>query len=988
MKIHEYNEMMAYLTRPAVNRTGFKHGGTWKDYMLRGEEYKDLSFEEWLREDKARGGVIGKGGMFQGEDMGYRTGFARPIATEGPSAYIREVLGKLPKGSKFDAEALAREIIKKFPDSSKSFIDKRDGSISTSTIQKVIIRDKSLIPLKLKPYTQSEKTIIRVQNFIDDFIKTNERNPTVGEVKIGAQTDPTQLTKYREAGKITGMQDTVYDAHKIAIDYLNNAERPTIKGLQKLIGNVPVKNAETLLSNMYLRTLEAMRNRAAGIEQPRSVYKDFSIEQLDSLKRKVRAVPGYKDIYSRQIEDLISEAYKNQPKKLETALKKIGRYKKLNEELRKIGAGLELDHPLSYDFMKKAKGGADPEELIRVKPIPERVNIFKKSLDEKLVEISKSLKKNPGDKKVLGLYQDLQSIASDIGVNVGKISKAGNIITAQAAKAGDVPLLPDVKKGAAIQNAFREFVKGIKNDPRMKRLGINVNRLADLAKAKAVDSKEYLKVVDDFVAKAGKFGIPLAGAYGVYKVAGFDAPVMADDTGQMPQGSPGQLSEDQGLSLGEYGAIGAGAAVAAKPAWKYALKPALKVLASPTAGLGFAGWSFIDNFNTSKAETEEGKVYDALTTGFKFGENQTEAPGSAVGTELLFPEVIKQSAKKLGIDLSKKLPHSLATKKGAQNALTALGKFLWQHKHRVLHPSVRLASAMTPVGLTLNAVALGKQLYTMGVEEQKRFEALSPEEQAEERAEQEEFARYSAAEGGRVGFDEGSKPKSPSRRAFIKGITALAALPIVGRFFKLGKVLEAGQYTGPAIEKIKGMPEWFPSLVKKLWNEGEDVTKKMAYKERMVVKRGTLEGGDDVDMIYDMDTGDVSIDVTPKKGKYETTSGAYNKEYSLDYKKGEVIDDVDVPQTGTIDPKTGYTKKVPDEFSVGELEPRQVSPEDVELDGTMTTVDDAFSDLTELEAFAKNKTTKQIHKKKGTKPKDVNPDWEPSDYYDLDYDID
>ena len=39
------------------------------------------------------------------------------------------------------------------------------------------------------------------------------------------------------------------------------------------------------------------------------------------------------------------------------------------------------------------------------------------------------------------------------------------------------------------------------------------------------------------------------------------------------------------------------------------------------------------------------------------------------------------------------------------------------------------------------------------------------------------------------------------------------------------------------------MPEWFPSLVKKLWNEGEDVTKQVAYGERQIVKRGTLEGG-------------------------------------------------------------------------------------------------------------------------------------------------
>jgi hypothetical protein len=167
----------------------------------------------------------------------------------------------------------------------------------------------------------------------------------------------------------------------------------------------------------------------------------------------------------------------------------------------------------------------------------------------------------------------------------------------------------------------------------------------------------------------------------------------------------------------------------------------------------------------------------------------------------------------------------------------------------------------------------------------------------------------SAATGGRVGFDEGSKPKSPGRRAFIKGITALAALPIVGKYFKLGKVLsKAGTYTGPAIQKIKGMPEWFPSLVKKLYTEGEDVTKQVAYKERQVVKRGTLEGGDDVDMIYDLDTGDVSIDVTPKKGTYETSSGAYNKEYSLEYTKGQADE---------------MTKgKPPDEFEVAELEGR------------------------------------------------------------------
>ena len=224
-------------------------------------------------------------------------------------------------------------------------------------------------------------------------------------------------------------------------------------------------------------------------------------------------------------------------------------------------------------------------------------------------------------------------------------------------------------------------------------------------------------------------------------------------------------------------------------------------------------------------------------------------------------------------------------------------------------------------------------------------------------------------EGGRINFNGGSKPKSPGRRAFLKGITALAALPVVGKFFKIGKVLEAGQYTGPAIDKVKGMPEWFPSLVKKLYNEGEDVTKQMSFKDRQIVKRGELEGGDKVDMYYDLDTGNVNIDVTPKKGGYETTSGAYNKEYSLEYTKGQA----DEMTKG---------KKPPDEFGVAEIEgTMDQQAMDVDWQGKITDVDDAMSDLTELEAFAKNKTTTQIHKKKGTKPKDVFPDY---DYNPLD----
>ena len=376
----------------------------------------------------------------------------------------------------------------------------------------------------------------------------------------------------------------------------------------------------------------------------------------------------------------------------------------------------------------------------------------------------------------------------------------------------------------------------------------------------------------------------------------------------------------------------AGYEEAVKPIAKVAGKaagPVLKTVASPLGAAGFAGWTIADNLREGKSLPDS--VVDKW-----------------VGVEMLFPEVARQASARAG---SLKGMEKLG---GVADKILKLG---------------RVGRMFTPVGAALTTAGLAKDYYRWAKDEIARLEKMEPDERkAYNEMMMDETAMYE--QGGRVGFAKGSKPKNPSRRAFLKGITALAALPLVGRFFKLTDVAkQASTYAGPTIEKIKGMPEWFPQLVKKLFNEGEDVTKQVAFKDRQVVKRGTLEGGDEVDMVYDLDTGNVSINVTPKKGTYQTSSGAYNKEYSLDYTKGQA----DEMTKG---------KKPPDEFGVAEIEgTMDQQAMDIDWEGKMTTVDGAMSDLTELEAFAKNKTTTQIHKKKGTKPKDVFPDY---DYNPLD----
>ena len=101
MKIQDYNQMMAYLTRPATptlvasaetdalkekfnEQLGEGTIKTLDELPPVKDPFKE--FED--RQQAASGGVIGEGGMFQGEDLGNRTGFSKYIQT-GPGTFKR-----------------------------------------------------------------------------------------------------------------------------------------------------------------------------------------------------------------------------------------------------------------------------------------------------------------------------------------------------------------------------------------------------------------------------------------------------------------------------------------------------------------------------------------------------------------------------------------------------------------------------------------------------------------------------------------------------------------------------------------------------------------------------------------------------------------------------------------------------------------------------------------------------------------------------------
>ena len=193
-------------------------------------------------------------------------------------------------------------------------------------------------------------------------------------------------------------------------------------------------------------------------------------------------------------------------------------------------------------------------------------------------------------------------------------------------------------------------------------------------------------------------------------------------------------------------------------------------------------------------------------------------------------------------------------------------------------------------------------------------------------------------------FKDGSKPKSPGRRTFLKGMAGLAALPFIGKFFKpVAKVAEAG---GPAIaEGVKLGFDKFMMLVDKIKRLGRK-TDRVTQQEREEGFVYTGKDGSEYELVEDLTTGDVRI-TKDKPGVAVVNRG-------MDDVEGvEVIDDRSTfyLRRNRAD-ETTKGKKPPDEYD----EVREIPDED----GTFTDIDEVSDNTVNeiLEELGETRTKK------------------------------
>jgi hypothetical protein len=204
------------------------------------------------------------------------------------------------------------------------------------------------------------------------------------------------------------------------------------------------------------------------------------------------------------------------------------------------------------------------------------------------------------------------------------------------------------------------------------------------------------------------------------------------------------------------------------------------------------------------------------------------------------------------------------------------------------------------------------------------------------------------AMGGRIGLKAGM-----SRRAFLKlmggvgaGIGALKTgiLKLAGK----GAASQAAKeiITTPS---AAGKPKWFDALVTRVVNEGTDVTKKYATKDREVVHLAKIDEDSTAVVYRDLDSGSVRVDIDdPTKHVVDEQGNAI---VTLEVRGGQL--------------EEGVKGKTPTEFEAVETDYRNYATdpdggyETESIENVVSNTRDLTADLTKVKIYARgdNKPT-------------------------------
>ena len=294
---------------------------------------------------------------------------------------------------------------------------------------------------------------------------------------------------------------------KDLFEFVENSDQITAKEISERFG-LDSKKTQTTMSDL-VGDIYRLRTRDTG-----SIIVPYDDEaRMSEVLRKIRNAPDFEDIYQRRIGDLILKAYPKKGPKRTQATKALGEYYKFSRALKEVAPelALSLDHVVPFQFLEEVKQGANPVNLIKVKPIPQAINRFKTNFDNARIELNRLSKidpNNPEVKRKFNLLKGLEKLTTEkTGVLFGGISQKGNVFDFKAKPIGQSDLIKDAAKGIEQYQKVAAFSQDVLSNEALQKkfidAGVTVGKdMAMFDRVKLLSNKQ-IKGLSAFMKEQG-----------------------------------------------------------------------------------------------------------------------------------------------------------------------------------------------------------------------------------------------------------------------------------------------------------------------------------------------------------------------------------------------------------------------------------------------------------------------------------------------------
>ena len=286
-----------------------------------------------------------------------------------------------------------------------------------------------------------------------------------------------------------------------------------IKSLMKAT-NLSKQKVENIIRNISNTDIpKAKKEIALGQDVQNVVLRDFKLKDFDTFRASFASEPTLQITNKKAITELVTDAYRNQPKKLKRALTRIKAYFKVANQLKEAGLNLNLDHPLARSIIEDMSK-VEPEQLIRVSPLPKDINIGIKGqqFDRVYRNIINDLQarnlSTENRKKLLTQKKALETLSTDLNIPFGKMSQRGRIINFGTPEFLKQDLPKEIRSAinfkTKFKNALDSFEPQVLKERVMTAFDVTedkANNLIDQFKtvAKEQDPQKYLNILKNIL---------------------------------------------------------------------------------------------------------------------------------------------------------------------------------------------------------------------------------------------------------------------------------------------------------------------------------------------------------------------------------------------------------------------------------------------------------------------------------------------------------